>query len=138
MMLILAGCGTATADPITIENSDPRAPLVSQQIAITPPAGWSLAAGGRGITDDVFVITVTTLTGVPADDATLRGMNGTLSTGTRNVVIERQSETGLVAWFLLNDTTLTSVQMQSRTPVDFTAEHETMLLTVARSVKVGP
>ncbi|MEO1666203.1 MAG: hypothetical protein AAFU54_16330 [Chloroflexota bacterium] len=137
-IVLLAGCGNATANAITIQNSDPRASLVSQQMTLTPPAGWSLTGDGRGITDGIFVITVTTLTGVPADDTTLRSMNGTFSTGTRNVVIGRQSETGLAAWFLLNDTLLTSVQMQSRTPVDFTTEHETMLLTVARSVKVGP
>jgi hypothetical protein len=139
LLITLSSCGGQSAElqPVTVSNNDPLAPLVTQQLAITPPANWTLTADGSGITDGVFVVTITTLSSMRADETMLQRINGTLYEGGRNVMIERQSDSRLVAWFIMNETILTSVQMQARTAVDFTAEHETMLVTIARSVKVG-
>ncbi len=121
-------------------NNDPLAPPELEQVALTPPNGWRLTADGSGITDEQFVVAVTTLSSFTVNPQTVfDGIDGRLhNSAGRQVVVEHQSDTRLVAWIVLDDTTLTTVRMASRTPVSFANDHEILLVEMAQSVEVAP
>lgn len=139
-VVLLAACGTSgTAQALTVTNNDPLAPPELQQLRLTPPEGWQVTADGSGITDEQFVVAVTTLSSFPADPQTaLNGVEGREheSQG-RRIIVNYQSDTRLVAWLILDDVTVTTVQMQSRTPVTFANDHETVLVEIAQSLEVA-
>lgn len=132
-MLTACGANPATVQ-LTVANNDPLAPPELRQLSLSAPPEWTLTADGGGATDGQFVVTVTTLSRAPADpQTTLQSINGKAYD---TVVVERQGGR-LTAWFLL-DGTLTTAQMQSRTPVSFAQAHDDILVSIARSVEIAP
>lgn len=139
LCLLMAACGggASPAAPVAIANNDPQAPPWLHNLHITPPAGWALTADGSGITNEQFVISVTTLSRSPVTmDAVIASTPGTRYTdGGKPVFVEQQADNHLVAWFMLVDgTTLTTLHMRSRTAAAFTPAHESLLVGAARSV----
>jgi hypothetical protein len=140
-VFLLAACGPGSAaQAVTVTNNDPLAPPELQQLSITPPEGWRVTADGSGITDEQFVVTVTTLSSSPADPQTaLDGVDGREhETRGRRIIVDYQLDTRLVAWFILDNATVTTVKMQSRTPVTFANDHETVLVEIAESIRLSP
>ncbi len=120
-------------------NNDPLAPPELEQVALTPPNGWTITPDGSGITDGQFVVAVTTLSSFQMNSTSvLDGVDGRVhELQGQCIVVEYQSDTRLVAWMMLDKTTLTTVQMQSRTPVTFANDHELLLVEIAQSIEVA-
>jgi len=125
---------------MSVLNNDPLAPPELEQVALIPPNGWRLTADGSGITDEQFVVAVTTLSSFQMNSTSvLDGVDGRVhELQGQRIVVEYQSDTRLVAWMMLDKTTLTTVQMQSRTPVTFANDHELLLVEIAQSIQVVP